>query len=94
MQWRLDAPYALDVTEFETAVSTAHTIAEWQTAINLYHGPLLPGWYEEWLEPERERLQQQFLRASETLMRMLEDQRDHQAATQGCLTAAATRPSA
>ncbi|MCA9874384.1 MAG: AAA family ATPase [Anaerolineales bacterium] len=82
LQWRLDAPFTLDVAEFETAVSTANTTNEWQTAVNLYHGTLLPGWYEEWLTPERERLQQAFLQANETLIKLLEDQRDYETAIQ------------
>lgn len=75
MQWRSDAPYTLDVAAFETAVTHAHTTTDWQTAVSLYHGPLLPGWYEEWLEPERQRLQQAFLQANETLLHLLEAQR-------------------
>ncbi|MCA9952339.1 MAG: hypothetical protein KDE48_21965, partial [Anaerolineales bacterium] len=75
MQWQIDAPFTLDVAEFETAVSTATTATEWQTAVNLYSGTLLPGWYDEWLEPERQRLQQQFFQANETLITLLEDQR-------------------
>jgi len=82
MQWRLDAPFSLDVAKFETAVNTAATITDWQTAINLYYDNLLPNWYDEWLVSERERLQQLFFRANETLMQMLEDQRHYQSAAQ------------
>lgn len=64
------------------AVSAARTVADWQTAVDLYHGPLLPGWYEEWLAPERERLQQLFLQAGETLLHLLENQRRYPAAIQ------------
>ena len=52
-----------DVMAFETAchTSTQSTSAEirLQTltqAVDLYSGELLPGWYEEWIFPERERL--------------------------------------
>lgn len=82
IQWLPDAPFTLDVIEFETAVSAARTVADWQTAVDLYHGPLLPGWYEEWLEPERERLQQLFLQTGETLLHLLENQRRYPAAIQ------------
>lgn len=82
IQWLLDASFSLDVAEFETAVSSAHTVTDWQTAVSHYHGPLLPGWYQEWLEPERERLQQRFLQANETLLRLLEDQRRYPDAIQ------------
>ena len=82
MQWRLDAPFSLDVDEFEKAVDSAVTLSGWQTAVNLYHDDLLPDWYDEWLVPERERLQQQFLLANETLLQMLEDQRKYHTAAQ------------
>lgn len=34
MQWRPDAPFTLDVAAFETAVSHAHTLTDWQTAVS------------------------------------------------------------
>ena len=82
MQWQLDSPFSLDVAKFEMAVETAATITDWQTAVNLYHDNLLPNWYDEWLVSERDRLQQLFLQANETLLQMLEDQRDYQMAVQ------------
>jgi DNA-binding SARP family transcriptional activator len=82
IQWLPEAPFTLDVAEFETAVSTARTVAGWQSAVDLYHGPLLPGWYDEWLEPKRDRLQQLFLQAGETLLHLLENQRSYPAAIQ------------
>jgi DNA-binding SARP family transcriptional activator len=80
IQWLPDAPFTLDVAEFEAAVSTAKTVANWQSAVDLYHAPILPGWYDEWLEPERERLRQLFLRAGETLLKLQENQRNYPAA--------------
>jgi DNA-binding SARP family transcriptional activator len=77
IQWLPDGPFTLDVAEFETAVSAAGDVAGWRLAFDLYHGPLLPGWYEEWLEPERDRLGQLFLEAGETLLRLEENQRSY-----------------
>jgi len=82
MQWRIEAPFILDVAKFETAVDTAATIPNWQAAINLYSDDLLPNWYDDWLVSERERLQQLFFHANETLIQMLEDQRDYHSAAQ------------
>ena len=82
MQWRTDAPFSLDVAKFETAINTAHTITDWQTAVNLYQDDLLPAWYDDWLVSERNRLQQLFFHANETLLQLLEDQRDYQKAAQ------------
>ncbi len=58
VQWRLDAPYLLDVAEFEAASAGAATAAELERALTLYGGELLPSCYDDWLRPERERLQQ------------------------------------
>lgn len=66
LQWRLDAPCHLDVASFEAACSTAAdasahgqtsaAIAALEDAAARYAGDLTPGWYDEWLVPERERL--------------------------------------
>ncbi len=52
-----DADYWLDVTVLEQAVSADTPIDEILRGIEVYHGELLPGFYDEWVEPERERLQ-------------------------------------
>ena len=46
----------------------------------LYHGDLLPGCYDEWILPERDRLQQAFLKALERLIELQEEERDYDAA--------------
>lgn len=48
--------------------------------MELYRGPLLPHWYDEWLEPERDRLHQLFFYAGERLLELQENQRDFEAA--------------
>src|SRR5205085_1307647 len=59
-----------DVAEFESRIAVAlaedqaaFRLNELAGAIELYLGPLLPGYYEEWIEPERERLQEAYLGA-------------------------------
>lgn len=80
IQWRLDSPFTLDVAAFVTAVTNAQTVADWHTAMELYRGPLLPHWYNDWLGPERERLHQLFFHAGDRLLQLLESQRDFEAA--------------
>lgn len=54
VQWSPNAPFWLDVAEFEQLCQNTGRLAE---AITLYTGDLLPDLYEDWLLPERERLQ-------------------------------------
>jgi DNA-binding SARP family transcriptional activator len=88
--WRADASFTLDVVEFETALAlgssaeqagaadTARAALEHATA--LYQGDLLPDCYDEWVLPERERLQRLALDALEHLVEHLERHRDYAAA--------------
>jgi len=90
LQWRPDALFDLDVAEFDAALAQAEqapqasdpTVARevLERAIALYKGDLLPSCYDDWITPERERLRQAYLGALERLARMLEEQRDYQAA--------------
>jgi DNA-binding SARP family transcriptional activator/predicted ATPase len=90
LQWRLDAPFRLDVADFERALAVsddAERAANWtamrsalEQATNLYRGDLLPSCYDEWIAPERERLRAQYLQALERLISLLERQRDYTAA--------------
>ena len=66
LHWRQDAPCHLDMASFEAACSaaadasahgqTGTAIAALEDAVARYAGDLMPGWYDEWLVPERERL--------------------------------------
>ncbi|MBC8102026.1 MAG: tetratricopeptide repeat protein [Cytophagales bacterium] len=47
------APFACDVTAFEQASRAKR----WDEARRLYKGPLLPGFWEDWIVAERERLE-------------------------------------
>ena len=77
LQWEPEGTFVLDVAAFATAVATATTVDQWQTAVDQYSGTLLPGWYQEWLEPERDRLRQMFIRAIIVLIDQLEARRDY-----------------
>jgi len=82
--WQPDALWSLDVMEFEGAIAQAEqsrrvqdTAAERQAleaAVQYYQGDLLPGCYDEWIQPERDRLQQLYLEALERLIELLEQE--------------------
>jgi DNA-binding SARP family transcriptional activator len=88
--WRQDAPYSLDVADFEDACAQAaaaeqrgqpaEAITALEKAASLYAGDLLPGWYDEWLAPERERLRQAYLDTLERLAALLEERRNYKQA--------------
>jgi DNA-binding SARP family transcriptional activator len=79
LQWRSDAPFTLDVMEFEQA-SAAGDRMSLQRAADLYRGKLLPNCYDEWIEPEQERLQQACIGVYGKLMQVLLAQQDYSAA--------------
>ncbi len=86
LHWHPVTPFHLDVAEFEQALTEATTAAQrnnqhalqsaLEQADNLYRGALLPGCYDEWILPERERLRQRHLQALEQLLRYFEVQGD------------------
>ena len=71
LHWHPVTPFYLDVAEFEEALTLAeaarrrndqHALqAALEQADSLYRGELLPGCYDEWILPERERLRQRHL---------------------------------
>jgi DNA-binding SARP family transcriptional activator len=77
------AAISTDVTEFDdllraaervsSAVEQSQMLAE---AVELYRGELLPGCFEEWIFPERERLAQADLQALRRLTRYFEQADD------------------
>jgi hypothetical protein len=82
LQWLPEAPFTLDVAEFERALDqveqandTANAQALLEQAVDLYQGDLLPSCYDDWIIPERERLRQRFTRALDRLVQSLENQR-------------------
>lgn len=90
LSWRADAPFTLDVAEFEQAIAQAEQAeragagakvrAAFEQAVSLYQGDLLPSGYDDWLLPERERLSQMFSAALERLLLLLENERDYRPA--------------
>ena len=90
LHWNPDVPWTLDVEGFERAIAEADRAEQdgnlialrvaLEEAVKLYRGDLLPGIYEEWVFPERERLRQQFLQALERLIVQLERERQYQEA--------------
>jgi DNA-binding SARP family transcriptional activator/predicted ATPase len=87
LRWRPDARFELDVAAFEHAVQeglSTQTIQASQQAceraIDLYGGVLLPGHYDDWILPERERLHQLFAATLERLVETLEARREYRAA--------------
>lgn len=58
VQWRAGAPYTLDVDTLLSALDKAQTAQDLQHALDIYRGPLLPSCYDDWIVPERERLEQ------------------------------------
>ncbi len=84
LRWRSDAPWTLDVADFEGAIAQAERAQSESEmrkalvgAVEAYHGDLLPGIYDEWVLPERERLRQLFLGALERVILLLERERDY-----------------
>jgi DNA-binding SARP family transcriptional activator len=92
LQWRADAPFSLDVADFEAVIERADQAEGMddqaglrealEQAVASYQGDLLPGCYDDWVLTERERLRQQFARALERLVGLLEDQRAYGSAIQ------------
>ena len=88
--WRAEAPVRRDVAAFETALrhaelasaagDAARERAALEHAVALYQGDLLPGCYEEWVVPERERLQQALLAGLARLITLTEQAQDVPAA--------------
>ncbi len=90
LQWqpsRSEAPWTLDVQDFEQAIASSEQAVQvhdtkamrqaFEQAVQLYRGDLLPSCYDEWILPERDRLHQLFLQASERLIVFLEEERDY-----------------
>ncbi len=80
--WRRDAPYTLDVADFERSVEQATSAKELQQAVGLYRGPLLQSCYDDWVLSERERLHQLLIDALSRLVELLESQGDYRPAIQ------------
>ena len=90
--WRLDGDQTVDVVALEQSLAQADTAQKQQNpdvqryaleqAARAYRGELLPGCYDEWIAPERERLQTLMSSALQKLVNLQEQSRDYAAATQ------------
>src|SRR5712692_5167905 len=86
LHWHPVMPFHLDVAEIEQALTLADAAtrrnnplalqAALEQADSLYRGDLLPGCYDEWILPERDRLRQRHRQALEQLLRIFEGQGD------------------
>ncbi|MGH2502118.1 MAG: AAA family ATPase, partial [Ktedonobacterales bacterium] len=86
LQWRPDVTLSLDVEAFERAVTDlerddqapdgAALRLAGEHILELYQADLLPGCYDDWIAPERERLRERYIRALEWLMAAHEARRD------------------
>ncbi len=90
LRWLSESPFTFDVADLEQACARAalaakrHDSAAQQDALreadDLYRGPLLPNCFDDWIVPERERLQQCHLQILEQLVDLCELQGDFSAA--------------
>jgi DNA-binding SARP family transcriptional activator/predicted ATPase len=86
LHWHPVTPFHLDVAAFEQALKLADAAtrrndqralqAALEQADVLYRGELLPGCYDEWILPERDRLRQRHLQVLEQLLRLFEARGD------------------
>src|SRR5690348_15675595 len=87
LHWHPVTPFHLDVAEFEQSLTLADAATRrndqraqqdaLEQADSLYRGELLPGCYDEWILPERDRLRQDYLQVLEQLLRLFEGQGDY-----------------
>jgi len=89
--WRAGVGIGLDVAEFEQQVHQAQTeldpvkaLSHLDQAIRLHQRELLPNCYDEWILPERARIQQTYLRAIEQSAEIHEKQANFISAIQLC----------
>ncbi len=85
--WRPDATVVLDLADFEAAVNAADAArrsadntaaqAQLEAAVAIYRRELLPGFYDDWIVAERDRLNSLARHALDGLVDLLEAQRDY-----------------
>ncbi len=90
VQWLPDAPCVVDVITFEQHIAAIAAIAgsppnqnaaaihmHLAAAAALYTGELLPGCYDDWIAPHRERLREHYLSVLQQLIDYLEQAHDY-----------------
>ena len=85
--WKTDEQQVIDVWLFKRALKDADVYNQrgdqslqrvvLEKAVSIYQGDLLPGSYEDWIEPEREGLRLQSQNAHRKLIQILEIQREY-----------------
>jgi predicted ATPase/DNA-binding SARP family transcriptional activator/transcriptional regulator with XRE-family HTH domain len=90
LQWLPTGSVVLDVGDFEAALTQAERAeragdsrllqAALEQAVSLYQGDLLPGCYDDWIQPHRERLREMMIGALEQLIKVAESQHDYRMA--------------
>ncbi len=85
LHWNTNGDWWLDVAEFNRHLQKAGDAkrsgdeytykSELIKAEKLYKGPLLENCYKEWIEPERDRLQTEYISLLERLTKILEKER-------------------
>ncbi len=86
LRWHPVTSFHLDIAEFEQALTLADVAtqsndlyalqAALEQAEDTYRGELLPGCYDEWILPERDRFHQRHWQTLEHLLRLFEGQGD------------------
>jgi DNA-binding SARP family transcriptional activator len=76
LRWREDAPYTLDLADFEQALAAG----DLEAVVEAYAGDLIEGSYDDWVLEARERLRDRFLDALVQLQRELEERGERAAA--------------
>ncbi|MBV9468120.1 MAG: AAA family ATPase, partial [Abitibacteriaceae bacterium] len=93
------AAVTTDIAAFESSLLAASQAADAERArllahaVELYHGPLLPGYYESWIPLEEERLEGLFLAAQSQLLTYLEQHGDFATALRIAQRTASVAPS-
>lgn len=73
LQWRGRQNWRCDLSDFEAAMAEG----DFEQAVRSYGGELLPGCYEEWMLPHRERLNTSYCLALERCAEEREDRGDY-----------------
>ena len=82
LRWRPAGPFHRDVAAFEDAVEHASQggVDALRAAVAMYRGDLLPGVYDDWIEPHRDHLQNKMIETRDALASSLEERREYRAA--------------
>ncbi|MFN8473282.1 MAG: AAA family ATPase [Anaerolineae bacterium] len=85
--WRSGRGQEIDVRSFSQALRDADAAEQagdikaarrcYEQALDLYRGDLLPGCYDDWIQPERDKLREQYRIAHARLAQILEQERDY-----------------